>query len=263
MEFVDIVYEQRGRGAWIRLNRPDALNTINPGLAREFDAALDLAEENPEIVTVAVTGTGRAFCAGADLKFLGDLLQENSEHESANFQNQLMALMARLEKFPKPVICAVNGVSTGGGTELLLCCDLVIAVASAKIGDGHANYGLLPGGGASIRLPRKIGPTRAKYLLFTGELRSAAELVTCGLVNEVVEDGALEAAVDGLVDKLSSKSPLALKQVKMLVDDGLEQPLDTALRLELLASTLHSHSHDMHEGVAAFNAKRKPSFKGC
>ncbi|MBP7337899.1 enoyl-CoA hydratase/isomerase family protein [Niveispirillum sp.] len=263
MRFEDIAYEERGRGAWIRLNRPDALNTINPGLAREFDEALTLAEGNPDIIAVVVTGTGRAFCAGADLKFLGDLPEEHRERETANFLNQVMELMLRLEKFPKPVICAVNGLSTGGGTELLLCCDLVVASAKAQIGDGHANFGLLPGGGASVRLPRKIGPTRAKYLLFTGELRPAADLMACGLVNEVSQDGALETTVDRIVDKLSSKSPLALKQVKMLVDDGLEQPLDTALRLELLASALHNHSHDMREGIAAFNEKRKPSFKGC
>jgi enoyl-CoA hydratase len=263
MNFEDVAYEQRGRGAWIRLDRPEALNTISPNLVREFDAALDIAEADPDIITVVITGTGRAFCAGADLKFLGDLPEDSREIETERFLKRVLDLMLRIEKFPKPVICAVNGISTGGGTELLLCCDLVIATASARIGDGHANFGLLPGGGASARLPRKIGPTRAKYLLFTGELLPAADHLSSGLVNEVCEDGGLKAAVDRLVGKLSSKSPLALKQVKMLVDDGLEQSKDTALRLELLASALYNHSHDMHEGIAAFNEKRTPDFKGC
>lgn len=262
MQYTDIVYEQRGRGAWIRLNRPDVLNTISPNLASELDAALDLAEANPDIISVVVTGTGRAFCAGADLKFLGDLPEEHREAETAKFLKHVMDVMLRLESFPKPVICAVNGLSTGGGTELLLCCDLVVATESARIGDGHANFGLLPGGGASARLPRKIGPTRAKYLLFTGDLLPAADHLASGLVNEVSNDGELDAAVERLVGKLSSKSPLALKQVKMLVDDGLEQPKETALKLELLASALYNHSHDMQEGIAAFNEKRAPDFTG-
>ena len=144
----------------------------------------------------------------------------------------------------------------------MLCCDLVLAVRSAKIGDAHANYGLLPGGGSSVRLPRKIGPTRAKYLLFTGEFVPAADLVAPGLVNEVVEDRELIKAVERLVAKLAAKSPLVLRRMKALVDDGLEQPSATALRLEILASEVHAHSHDMKEGLAAFEEKRKPHFIG-
>ena len=116
---------------------------------------------------------------------------------------------------------------------------------------------------AKRRLPRKIGVTRAKYLLFTGELLPAAEHLTSGLVNEVAADGELEAAADRLVEKLAGKSPLGLARTKMLVDDGMEQPKETALRLELMAGALHAHSFDMQEGIAAFNAKRAPDFRGC
>jgi len=262
VRYQEISYERRGRGAWIRLERPDALNTLTPTLVAEMNGALDDAQADKEVIAIVVTGAGRAFCAGADLKFLGDLPQEKRAQRTAEFLESVLQMMLRLERFPKPVIAAVNGIATGGGMELLLCCDLVIASEEARLGDGHANFGLLPGGGASVRLPRKIGPTRAKYLLFTGELVPAAQLVAAGLVNEVAPSGGLDVAVDRLVAKLRNKSPLGLRRMKELVDDGLEQGKDTGLRLELLAGALHAQSYDMQEGIAAFNGKRKPEFQG-
>lgn len=262
MSYSEIAYERRGRAAWIRLNRPQAMNTITPVLATEVSAALDTAMADPQVICVVLTGTGRAFCAGADLKFLGDLPEEKRKGRTAEFVEQVFHLMLRIEKLAKPVIGAVNGTATGGGMELLLCCDLVVALENAKLGDGHANFGLLPGGGASVRLPRKIGPTRAKYLFFTGELLPARELVADGLVNEAVAEGQLDACVERLVGKLENKSPLGLRRMKELVDDGLEQPRETGLHLEMMASALHAHSYDMQEGIAAFNAKRKPEFLG-
>ena len=262
MNFSEIAYECRGRGACIRLARPKALNTLTPTMVRECNAALDQALADPNVIAIVLTGTGRAFCAGADLKFLNDLPEDQRTSSTAAFLESVLQLMLRLEKLPKPVICAVNGLATGGGMELLLCCDLVVAAKSARLGDGHANFGLLPGGGASARLPRKIGPTRAKYLLFTGELVPASDLVEAGLVNEIAEDVELDGAVDLLVDKLSNKSPLGLSRMKTLVDDGLEQPKEVALRAELVAGGLHAHSFDMQEGIAAFNEKRTPQFRG-
>ncbi|MFA5990582.1 MAG: enoyl-CoA hydratase/isomerase family protein [Sphingomonas sp.] len=259
----EIVYEKRAGAAWIRLNRPSALNTLSPELVAQFGVALDDALTSGDVNAVVLVGTGRAFCAGADLKFLGNLPESERAAATAAFLQRVLELMQRIERFPKPVIGAVNGLATGGGMELLLCCDLVIADARARLGDGHANFGLLPGGGASARLPRKIGPTRAKYLFFTGELVPAAELYAAGLINEVAPEGELQAAVERLVAKLANKSPLGLKRMKELVDDGLEQPRDVALRAELVAGGLHAHSFDMQEGLAAFNAKRAPQFRGC
>ena len=189
----------------------------------------------------------------------------NSKSDTAglnNFLETVLAVMDRIENFPAPVIAALNGLTLAGGLELMLCCDLVIAARSAKIGDAHANYGLLPGGGGSVRLPRKIGPTRAKYLLFTGEFLPSETFVAAGLVNEVVDDDALQAAAERLVSKLAAKSPLVLRRMKALVDDGLEQPVSVALRQELLVSEVHAYSDDLKEGLAAFEAKRKPNFTG-
>jgi enoyl-CoA hydratase/carnithine racemase len=252
-----VLVEVRADAVWITLNRPAALNSITPGMVAGINAALAQAE-NPAIKAVVLQGTGRAFCAGADLKYV----RSATEAAAARFLDTVLDMMARLETCPRPVIAAVNGLALAGGLELVLCCDLVIAARSARLGDAHANFGLLPGGGSSVRLPRKIGPTRAKYLLFTGDFVPADDLIACGLVNEVVDDAELTAAVERLVAKLESKSSLVLRRMKALVADGLEQPKDVALRLELLASEVHAHSHDMKEGLAAFEQKRKPSFIG-
>lgn len=255
-----VLSEIRGGAMWVTLNRPEALNAITPDVVSGIDAAVERAASDDAVKAVVLTGTGRAFCAGADLKFVRN--QVGGEAAVSGFLDSILVMMQRLETCPRPVVAALNGMALAGGLELVLCCDLVIAARSAKIGDAHANYGLLPGGGSSVRLPRKIGPTRAKYLLYTGEFVPAADLVAAGLVNEVVDDVELTAAVERLVAKLAPKSPLVLRRMKALVDDGLQQPSATALRLELLASEVHAHSHDMKEGLAAFEEKRKPRFLG-
>jgi len=258
MKAGNILCEQRKGALWITLRRPRAMNAITPEIVSGINAALDEAELDTDIKAVVITGIGPAFCTGADLKFI----QGQAAEAISAFLKSVLAMMDRLETFPRPVIAAINGIAVAGGLELVLCCDLVIAARSAKLGDAHANYGLLPGGGGSVRLPRKIGATRAKYLLYTGEFVAAEVLREAGLVNEVVDDADLVAATDRLVEKIASKSPLVLRRLKTLVDDGLEQPRTTALRLELLASEVHAGSQDMKEGLAAFAEKRKPRFVG-
>ncbi|MEJ2410596.1 MAG: enoyl-CoA hydratase/isomerase family protein [Novosphingobium sp.] len=255
-----VLVDTRDGAVWVTLNRPAALNAITPDVVAGITKALALADD-PVIKAVVLIGTGRAFCAGADLKYVNSTT-ESDEAGTAQFLDSILDMMARIETCPRPVIAAVNGLALAGGLELVLCCDLVIAARSAKLGDAHANFGLLPGGGGSVRLPRKIGPTRAKYLMFTGDFLPAEDLVACGLVNEVVDDAELTSAVERLVDKLASKSSLVLRRMKALVDDGLEQPKDVALKSELLVSEVHVHSHDLKEGLAAFGEKRKPSFIG-
>lgn len=255
-----LVQEIRQGALWIRLNRPEAMNSLTPELIAELSRSLDEALTNDSIRVVVLTGTGRAFCAGADLKFAQTQLAGPAA--AADFLQRVLATMERLASFPKPVIAALNGLALAGGLELMLCCDLVVAARSAKLGDAHANYGLLPGGGASVRLPRLIGATRAKYLMFTGEFVSADEMAAAGLVNRVVDDDCLLREVQVLVDKIAGKSPLGLRRMKALIDDGLQQPVDTALRLELLASEAHAYSDDLREGLAAFSEKRRPAFTG-
>jgi len=255
----DVYHEVRGNALWLTLNRPDAMNAINDGVVDGLTDGLDAAAADENIRCVVIRAEGRAFCAGADLKSVQEKTAQGTMNE---FVDRLLTVLNRIEAFPRPVIAAVNGLALAGGLELVLCCDLVIAAKSAKLGDAHANYGLIPGGGGSVRLPRKIGPTRAKYLMFTGEFLDAAELERMGLVNRVVDDDALEDTVTALAARLSEKSPLGLKLMKQLTDDGLDQPKDTALRNELMAVAVHSRSLDWAEGLAAFTEKRKPDFTG-
>ena len=254
-----VATEVRNGAMWIRLNRPEAMNSLTPDVLEGINNALGAAELQQDVMTVVLTGSGRAFCAGADLKYVKT---QASESGTNNFLESVLATMNRIERFPKPVIAALNGLTLAGGLELVLCCDLVLAARSAKIGDAHANYGLIPGGGSSVRLPRIIGATRAKYLLFTGDFVDATEMLTAGLVNKVVDDDQLDIATQAVADKIGTKSPLGLRRMKALVDDGLQQPVNTALRLELLACEVHQHSADLHEGLAAFNEKRAPRFTG-
>jgi enoyl-CoA hydratase/carnithine racemase len=254
--------ERKGHALWLTINRPHALNALTREVADEMSAAVIAAENDSDICAVVITAVGRAFCSGADLKYVRDSIEGANPEGQIAFTARLAALFNQLEASKLPIIAAVNGLALAGGLELILVCDIVIAAESAKIGDGHSNYGLLPGGGSSVRLPRRIGPTRAKYLLFTGDLVSARELEAAGLVNQVVADEELDSAVESIVAKLAQKSPLGLARMKWAINDGLDQPTATAVRLELALSDAHRYSDDMREGLAAFTEKRAPRFTG-
>jgi enoyl-CoA hydratase/carnithine racemase len=258
----EIVVEKRGAALWLTINRPHALNALTLEVADGMSAGMRRAADDPQIRAVVITATGRAFCSGADLKDVNASITGAVQVDQIAFTARLAALFNEIEASALPVIAAINGITLAGGLELMLVCDLVLAAESARIGDGHANYGLLPGGGSSVRLPRRVGPTRAKYMLFSGDLIPARELEAAGLVNAVVPDTELNAAVEDLVARLAEKSPLGLARMKWLVNDGLEQPTATAVRLELALSDAHRHSHDMREGLAAFSEKRTPEFDG-
>lgn len=256
-----LLIEQRGPVLWLTMNRPTAMNALSPAMIAALDRAIDAAGRNEQVHCVVITGVGRAFCAGADLKAVRHEVG-GDEGALRRFLELAAGTMNRIERLPKPVIAAVNGFALAGGLEIVLACDLVIAAQSAKLGDAHVNFGLLPGGGSSVRLPRKLGPNRAKYLLYSGEAVPAAELVGCGFVHQVVPDGELAASAEALASRIAAKSPLALRRLKQLVDAGLDQPRETALQLEFVASEAHAFSHDLKEGLAAFEERRPPRFLG-
>ncbi|MEH2613005.1 enoyl-CoA hydratase/isomerase family protein [Bradyrhizobium sp. AZCC 1693] len=262
MNFSDIKYERRGAAAWITLNRPAELNALSLAILQEVPVALDIALRDREVKAIVFTGAGRAFCAGADLKFVNDLPPERQISETRDFIARAAAMVDMVEAFPKPIIAAVNGVATAGGMELLLGCDIVFAARSARMGDGHSNFGLVPGAGASVRLPRKIGLNRALYLFFSGELLPADEMAAAGLVNRVVDDGALSAAVDEFVAKIATKSPLGLARMKTMALESFDKSTANGIAYEQIMSELHAHSFDRNEGIAAFSEKRKPDFQG-
>ncbi|QBM28672.1 enoyl-CoA hydratase/isomerase family protein [Hydrogenophaga pseudoflava] len=259
-----IRYEQRGATAWITLDRPDAMNALSGPMCTELLEAIGRIERDPGIRVIVLTGAGRAFCAGADLKGVFEDAggSPGPIDPMTDFLDQVGAMMERLRMCPKPTIAALNGLTLAGGLELAMACDLIIAADSARIGDAHANFGVFPGAGGAAILPRRIGATAAKYLLFTGDTLPAKELVPLGLVNRVVPDADLGSEVEKLAARIASKSPLVIRRMKQTVADGLEQPQASALRLERVVLDAHRHSHDIREGLAAFVGKRTPDFKG-
>lgn len=255
-----VIRHDQGAVAWLTLNRPDAMNALGTGMLAELDDHIRSVAADPEVRALVITATGRAFCAGADLV---EVLGESGALDTQrllSFERQAQRTFAALADLPKPTIAAVNGITMAGGLELALHCDIVIASSRAKIGDGHTNYGLLPGAGGAARLPRVIGPTRAKYLAFTGALLTAEQALSMGLVVEVVEPEQLESRTVELSESIAKRSPSALRLFKQVIDDGLDQPLPSALRLELLATAEHLHSGDVDEGLRAFAEKREPRF---
>jgi enoyl-CoA hydratase len=243
---------------WLKLNRPQALNSLTLSLVDALTASIKDAQRDPDVRVIVLTGEGRAFCAGADLK---DPARSRPE-SGAEFVQAIGALTELIEASGKPVIAAINGIAVAGGMELVLACDVVIAAESARLGDAHSNYALFPGGGATARLPRKIGLNNAKLVMFTGDLRPASDWKAFGLVSQVVADDGLMEAVTALAAKLATKSPLVLSRMKQALNDSLDHPLAVGLRYERALSNLHHFSADRVEGLAAFKEKRAPQFTG-
>ncbi|OLT41649.1 hypothetical protein BJF85_04250 [Saccharomonospora sp. CUA-673] len=259
-EDAPVLREDHDAVAWITLNRPDAMNALNRDLIADLGGVADDIAHDETVRAVVITATGRAFCAGADLKGLLTPDGELEPEQLLQFEREAARIFGRLAALPKPVIAAVNGTALAGGIELVLHCDIVLASEEAQMGDGHINYGLLPGGGGASRLSRVVGPTRSKYLAFTGMLLSAAQCQPMGLVNEVVPADQLAQRAGELATQIATRSPSALRLFKQAIDDGLQQPLATALRLEHLVTAEHLHSGDVNEGLAAFREKRTPRF---
>jgi len=215
-----------------------------------------------EPVAIVLTGKGRAFCTGADLKWAKAAFADGLSADTRKWLMRVGEVMNRLERSPVPTIAAVNGVCVAGGCELLCSVDLAVAAESALIGDAHSNYGLLPGGGASIRLPLLVGLRNAKRLLFLGEMLPAAEAKDIGLVNWVVPDDQLEAKVDEIVAALASKAPGGLGKMKYLANFAHRASPEIGLEMELAVFFDHINASDeIKEGLAAFKEKRAPDFR--
>lgn len=248
-----------GSCARLTLTRADKLNPLDWATVRELRAAIAAIESRADIFAVIVTGRGRSFSAGGDLDGYIDLYRNPNKFSA--FLEDFFEMLNAIEASSKIYVAAVNGVCVAGGLELLLACDIALAAASAKIGDGHLNFGQLPGAGGSQRLPRAIGLLRAKYLMLTGDLLSAEEARQIGLVNQVVPDAELDAAATALVTRLGEKSRVGLRGAKHLANLTLTTDLATGLRQEI--DFVHRYAtteRDATEGLMAFKEKRKPVF---
>jgi enoyl-CoA hydratase/carnithine racemase len=262
MEFNTIIFEKNGGIAKITLNRPKQLNAVNEEVLLELQAAIEDIEKDDSVSVLVIAANGRAFCAGADLAFMEGIL--NDTRAVRGFLELWRKVYDSIEELAKPVIASINGVALAGGLELVSACDLAIASEDAQLGDQHAVFGLIPGGGNSQRLPRLVGMRKAKELLFTGDWVSAKEAEGIGLINRAVPADKLEETVNEMAKKLAvDRSPLASKIMKSLVNQGIQINLSAALDLELDAAVHHyTASEDFKEGIAAFSEKRKPVFKG-
>lgn len=259
-DFTDLVVSHQGLVSWIFLNRPDAMNAMTFNTVRELRRALIDLERRAETRVVVLSGKGRAFCAGADLK--STLPSQGDSDGEPSFLDEATAMEDALNGLTKPVIAAVNGVCCAGGLEIAMMCDFIVASDAARLGDAHANYGAMPGGGTTARLARVVGPNLAKYIFFTGKLLPAAALQQAGLVAVVAPAAEFEAAVQDIADGIAAKSPLGLRHMKALINAAIDTPLPQAVRMEKLVSTVYMGSEDAAEGGRAFVEKRPPSFKG-
>ncbi|NDZ17587.1 enoyl-CoA hydratase [Variovorax sp. WS11] len=257
------VEHQRGV-AWLRLNRPQALNSLSPELIKELAEALRAIEDDKTIRACVLASTGRAFSTGGDLKALDAFAKsgESAGALTAAYMESISTTLRKLEVLRVPTIAAVNGMALAGGLEIALCCDIVVAVEEAMFGDGHAKYGLLPGGGGSVRLPRKIGVNRAKYLMLTGQNVTARTMMEWGLVSEIHPADQLEHRTREIAEVIAQNSPLGMRRMKQLVDDGLQHAVDVALKAEQAVVAVHNFSGDRNEGLSAFRERRRPVFVG-
>ncbi len=257
--FRNILLEVDAAHARITLNRPEKMNPLDWETIKELRAAVTVLNADPDLRTVAITGAGRAFSAGGDMEKYMTLFTNADNFRG--FMEDFYALFECMETSSKIYIAVINGVCIAGGLELLLACDLVIASDEARIGDGHLNFGQLPGAGSSVRLWRAVGAIRAKQLMLTGELLSAQEAAAMGLVGRVVPAGQLAEGTEALVRQLHGKTPVGLAGAKKLLNNAVRFDLENALRAEIaLVHRYATTESDAQEGLRAFRDKRKPSY---
>ncbi len=246
-----------GPVATVKINRPEALNALNSVLVRELVAALDSLEADGSVRCVVLTGSDKAFCAGADIKEMASL--SAADIESAD---HLKPVWDRAASFEKPLIAALSGYTLGGGLELAMCCDVIIASEGTKLGQPEINIGIIPGGGGTQRLPRAVGKYKAMEMILTGATISAEEGKALGLVNRVVPPGKYLEEATKLASEIASKAPIAVRSAKKAIAASQEMGLSSGLELGLTLFYDLFDTADKKEGMSAFLEKRKPNFVG-
>jgi enoyl-CoA hydratase len=243
--------------ATLTIDRPEVRNALDRQTVVEVRQALQALAAGDEAGVLIITGAGEAaFVSGADIN---DIRARGRDEGLAAINS---SLFAEIERFPRPTIAAINGVALGGGCELALACDIRIAADTAKFGQPELGLGIIPGAGATQRLPRIIGMGRAKYLILTGEIVDARQALEMGLVSAVTPSGQLQIRARELAKKILRQGPLAAKLAKIALNASARVDLDSGLLIETLAQALCYSSEDKLEGTSAFLDKRKPKFTG-
>lgn len=258
MPFKFLTLEVADRVATLRVNRPDKLNALNDATIAELGQAIDRIRVDDSIGGLLLSGTGRAFVAGADISELSSQTPVLAKARSRAGQD----VFRRIETCPKPVIAVVNGFALGGGCELAMACHIRLASDAAKFGQPESKLGILPGFGGSQRLARLVGKGRAMQLLMTGEMIDAAEAYRIGLVNKVFPAAELMDGAKEMMKTILANGPLAVALCIEAIDRGLEMSLDEGLVLEANHFGLLAATEDMREGMRAFLEKRTAAFKG-
>ncbi len=245
-----------GYVALLRLNRPEARNALSPALVEELASELELLDPDPEVRCIVIAGSEKVFAAGADIKAMSERsFAEALRHPAASFWRRVAAIKT-------PMIAAVSGYALGGGCELALACDMIVAAEGARFGQPEINLGIIPGGGGTQRLARVLGKQRAMQLVLTGESFDAAIALELGLVNKVVEGGGWLDEAMALAATVAERPPIAARLAKQAVLVAEETALSPGIESERRLYELAMATEDRVEGMAAFLEKREPKFEG-
>ncbi|WP_340378090.1 enoyl-CoA hydratase-related protein [Streptomyces sp. SS7] len=259
---MDLLTRHTGQVAFLTLNRPEALNALTADLREQLIRTLADASADPAVRAVVLTGAGRGFCAGADLRGGAAAGERVAGDVARMIRLGAQRLVAAVLDCEKPVIAAVNGTAAGLGAHLALACDLVLAAESARFIEVFVRRGLVPDGGGAYLLPRLVGPQRAKELMFFGDALGAADAERLGLVNRVVPDGELEKTAGEWAARLATGPTRALALTKHLVNASLDSDRATAFTAEATAQEINMTTEDAREGLTGFLERRAAEFRG-
>ncbi|QQE75879.1 enoyl-CoA hydratase/isomerase family protein [Brevibacillus composti] len=254
-----VLFQRDGSVGVLTIHRPDVYNCLNLDTLVSMRKIIAEVTADREVRVLVITGAGeKAFCSGADLRERRSM----SDQEVQHYIRTIRDTFTEVEKLPRPVIAAINGLALGGGTELALSCDLRVMSETAQMGLTETSLGIIPGAGGTQRLPRLIGKGLAKELIFTARRVAADEALAIGLVNRVAAPERLMQSVLTLAEEIAANAPIALAQAKFAIDHGLEADLATGLAIESNAYQVLIPTRDRLEGLAAFKEKRKPVYRG-
>jgi 2-(1,2-epoxy-1,2-dihydrophenyl)acetyl-CoA isomerase len=259
MSYNSIRYEKKGNVGYISLNRPDVFNAFNDEQSFELQDALKEVKKDADVRVVVLTGEGKAFCSGQDLKAIADSKNRSLSDSLYKRYNPIIKAMREL---PKPIICRLNGVAAGAGASLALACDFIIASENASLIEVFINVGLVPDSGSSYFLPRSVSPARAFELATMASKVSATQALEWGMINRVVTVDELDEEVNQVAQYYANAPTLAIGMIKKMLNKATYSDLDTMLQYEAWCQEIAGRSQDYKEGVTAFNEKRKATFTG-